>query len=225
MVTIRYVISSGNAPFFVDINCEGVESNIHFFPGVYEFASIPYGNYIITITDFLGCSTSFPVNATCEIICTLVGSMECIPFDCALSGSMECIPFECSLIGAIECNLPPKCALTGSIDCFTDAPYYRAAMYVGAESYNIDTEVLFPYVKDTQITLNTPIFEGVNYFFISIPQGDTFSVADMLLADVTSEFEFYGTQEVVNYYPNSVYRKRDVYDTTGSTVFYLTINS
>jgi len=101
---------------------------------------------------------------------------------------------------------------------------YRAAMYVGPSAPDISTETVIPYSENTQIILNSPTLEGINYFFISIPEGKTLTVYDMFMANITSEFEYHSDQQREGYYDNTIYRKMDIYDTTGSTTFYLIIS-
>lgn len=101
---------------------------------------------------------------------------------------------------------------------------YRAAMYVGPSAPDISTETVIPYSENTQIILNSPTLEGINYFFISIPQGKTLAVYDMFMANITSEFAYHSDQQREGYYDNTIYRKMDIYDTTGSTTFYLIIS-
>jgi hypothetical protein len=101
----------------------------------------------------------------------------------------------------------------------------RMLMYVGPDAPDLSTETIIPYQEDVEIALNTPTLADVNFFFISIPFDMSFTIYDMLMADVSSEFEYHSDQIEPGYVNNTIYRKRDIYDTTGSTNFFITITN
>lgn len=206
---IRYEITNGALPVTVYL-MQGVtviDSNIH---NTYEEGQfdILYGEYELYLEDSMGC------NAT-EWLYTTTTTLH--PPTTTTTSSSTTTTSTSSTTTTSTTSEPTTTTTSTTI------LQYRAAMYVGPSAPDMTTETVIPYSENTQIILNSPTLEGINYFFISIPQGKTLNVYDMFMANITSEFEYHSDQQLEGYYDNTLYRKRDVYDTTGSTTFYLII--
>lgn len=65
MAIVRYEITEGVAPFTVSIEPSYIPSQVNPALGIYYFDDVPNGSFIITVTDSVGCSISFPVDVDC----------------------------------------------------------------------------------------------------------------------------------------------------------------
>ena len=79
-------------------------------------------------------------------------------------------------------------------------------------------------VLNTPITLNVPIVEGFNYFFISIPKSDSKIIRNILNMDVTSEFTFINDDIVPGYDDNYIWKYSIKFYTGSPNTFTLTLS-
>ena len=105
----------------------------------------------------------------------------------------------------------------------TGALPYRASLSVGpGPDYNMATDTNVPYSQGTPITTASPILEGYNFFFVSVPTGRSWSIRNAMFIDVMSFYTAIGTDNRPGYADNTVYRKDSVFDTEEAVTFYLT---
>lgn len=79
------------------------------------------------------------------------------------------------------------------------------------------------YLKDLNISFNSPIKEGFNYLFISIPKYDILNVRNSLNIDISNDFTKIGDDVSDGYYDNFIYRLNTQFYTGIESTFNLTI--
>ena len=84
--------------------------------------------------------------------------------------------------------------------------------------------VTLKYLEHQGITLNVPIRDGFNYFFISVPKGDAVVVRNSLNMDVSDQFIDFGTDIDIGYFENTLYRSVNQFYTALPNTFTLIIN-
>lgn len=94
---------------------------------------------------------------------------------------------------------------------------------VSKTEYNVGEETIIPFVKSIN-KIETPIKEGTNYLFFSIPKDRNVIFKNSLDQDVSSKFIKVGTDDRPEYVTNDIYRKIDGFNTSISTDFTLIIS-
>jgi hypothetical protein len=109
----------------------------------------------------------------------------------------------------------------------TTAAPYHLEVSVNSTTYDEPNEVNIPYTSLSVV--NTPTKAGFNYLFFSIPIDKSFILEDSLGTDVTSTFSIDvasgtgGVDSRVGYQDNYIYKSDDVFATSFSTIYTLTI--
>lgn len=104
---------------------------------------------------------------------------------------------------------------------------YHMEMCVNDTVYDFANGVDIPYQIENII--DTPLKSGYNYLFFSIPVGTSFTIEDSLGADVTSEFILHtasgnsGVDSRPGYYDNNIYKGADVFATSFSVEYTITL--
>lgn len=101
---------------------------------------------------------------------------------------------------------------------------YRMAMCVAKTGYDKSSEVNIPYFVEREIKLYSPVKDGFNFFFISIPANKTFEIKDEMGFDVSSDFKKIGEDNRESYWNNNIYRSNELYNTYYPRNFYLIIS-
>ena len=117
-----------------------------------------------------------------------------------------------------------KGTVYGSQVSFKTLLQYRLAMCVAKTEYDKSSEVNIPYIVNKEIKLNSPLKDGYNYFFISIPANKKFVIKDEMRSDASSDFQKVGEDNREGYWNNNIYKFREIYSTGYSRNFYLTIS-
>jgi hypothetical protein len=117
-----------------------------------------------------------------------------------------------------------KGTVYGSQVSFKTLLQYRMAMCVAKTEYDKSSEVNISYVVNKEIKLYSPVKDGTNYFFISIPANKKFIIKDEMRSDASSDFQKVGEDNREGYWNNNIYKFRKIYSTGYSRNFYLTIS-
>ena len=112
----------------------------------------------------------------------------------------------------------------GSQVSFKTLPQYRMSMCVAKTEYDKSSEVNIPYSVNKEIKLYSPVKDGTNYFFISIPANKKFKIKDEMRSDASSDFQKVGEDNREGYWNNNIYKFRKIYSTGYTRNFYLTIS-